>query len=76
MKFLKPIDPAGAVEWNVSYRTRVVAFDEQDEGLTLGHADRANATERNMRLVESKTPFVSLSLVSWLQLGPGSAAAR
>lgn len=62
------MDPAGAVEWNVWYRTRVATFDGHDAGLILGHADRARATERIMRLVERAMPFASLSLVSWRQL--------
>lgn len=79
LKFLKPMDPAGAVEWNVWYRTRVATFDGQDAGLVLGHADRASTTERFMRLVARAVPFVSLSLVPWSHTpqqhsAPGSTA--
>lgn len=65
------MDPAGAVEWNVWYRTRVATFDEHDAGLILGHTDCASATERIMRLVERRVPFASLSLVSSRQLELG-----
>ena len=52
MKFLKPIDPAGAVEWNFWYRTRAATFDGHDAGPVLGRDDRTSAIQRIMRIFD------------------------